>query len=121
MSGKDRIVRPDGRKGSSGERRRRGVVVHDERGNARLEWVDAPHSVERTSLTLQEDERTRAPQPGYDPYANDVQAPRKPESGAPRRAPRDLRKLSEWIKQMRRLEALKRAEDDDTGEKDPQA
>jgi len=124
MSGKDRVARPNDPKASTGERRRLGVVVHDERGNARLEWVDAPYSVERTSLSLQDDARARAPQQGYDPYANGVSAPRKPEGSAPRRGGRDLRKLSEWIKQMRRLEARKRAEraeDGETGENDPQA
>lgn len=91
--------------------------MHDERGNARLEWVNAPYGVERTSLSLQEDKPAApVPQQGYDPYGNDARAPRKPESNEPRRSPRDLRKLSEWIKQRRRVEELKRGEDGEPGE-----
>jgi hypothetical protein len=112
MSGKNRVVHPNDPHASTGERRRRGVVVHDERGNARVEWVDAPHGGKRVSLSLQDDRPAAAPEQGYDPYANDVQPQPQPkaEGGQPRRAPRDLRKLSEWIKQVRRVEAQKRAE-----------
>lgn len=116
MSGTRKSARPRGPARAGGERRRVGVVVHDDRGNARLEWVAAPSHNERTSLSLLEPETHSSGEHGYDPYANGARAPR--DTGRKRRAGRDLRKLSEWIKQVRRVESLKRAEND---EEDPQA
>ena len=94
------------------ERRRIGKVVHDERGNARLEWVDVTGKpgFDRETLTLkdvplsiqQEDADT------FNPYE------RKPidKPLAQRTAKRDLRKLSEWIKATRAAEEKKaRGED----------
>jgi len=105
---------PDVADGS--ERRRRGKIVHDERGNARLEWVDAPKDAKdapRPTLSIDE------PEPnihrGYDPYSR-VPRPERGGLTAPKREPgskRDLRKLSEWIKQMRALEERKRSDEDD--------
>ncbi|HTV51067.1 MAG TPA: hypothetical protein VME21_07760 [Steroidobacteraceae bacterium] len=94
------------------ERRRAAKIVHDERGNARVEWTDASKGSDRPLLSL--DEPEASVHRGYDPYQR---APRTPRGGvaAPRRdrAPRrDLRKLSEWIKQMRALEERKRRDDD---------
>ena len=85
------------------ERRRIGRVVHDERGNASVSWRDAPADRERpvlevvgeAPLTIRTDE-------SYDPYAR--HAPRTGGGGTRT----DLRKLSEWIKMMRQLEARKR-------------
>jgi hypothetical protein len=124
MSGKEKIVRPVVSGAAPGERRRRAVVIHDERGNGRVEWVDAPHGLERTTLSVEEIDRERPPERGYDPYAKGAGTPRKPPGGEPRRSRRDLRQLSEWIKQVRRAEALKRAESGESGESgesDPQA
>jgi hypothetical protein len=88
------------------ERRRVGTVVHDDRGNASLKWRDAPPSQERpvlevlgeASLTLKNDET-------YDPYSRRAL---RTGSGGTRT---DLRKLSEWIKMMRELEARKNSGD----------
>ncbi len=66
-----------------------GGVVHDERGVATLLW--APESnddtAQRRALTI-------APEPGANP-------------GEPRRKPKDLRKLGEWIKLQREIAARK--------------
>jgi len=86
------------------ERRRIGKVVHDDRGNASVEWRAAPADHERqvlevvgeNGLTLKREEAS------YDPYA--CSRPRK--AGAGKRT--DLRKLGEWIKQMRELEERRR-------------
>jgi hypothetical protein len=92
--------------------------VHDERGNARVEWIDAGYAgepLERAPLTIESTpargeprklnvERTRAG--GFDPYQR-VGLAGVPE---PKNAPpgkRDLRKLGEWIKLKRELEARK--------------
>ena len=84
------------------ERRRMGTVVHDERGNASVRWHDAPADYVRPvlevlgnpKLALKSDE-------SYDPYARREQR----DGGSASRT--DLRKLSEWIKLMRELEARK--------------
>jgi hypothetical protein len=99
-------------------------IVHDDRGNARVEWIEAgyagepleraPLSVEKTpargvpaKLTV---ERGRAG--GFDPYQR-VGAAHIPETKKPP-AKRDLRKLGEWIKLKRELDARK-----DSGEPEP--
>jgi hypothetical protein len=97
--------------GQSEERRRVAKIVHDERGNARVEWTDAAHGVERPPLSLDEPEGNV--HRGYDPYQRSTgsqrgKAPSGSREGGPRR---DLRKLSEWIKQMRELEERKRRDD----------
>src|SRR5215469_2850986 len=97
------------------ERRRIAKVVHDERGNASVEWVKAPEEGERVALSLEDTETTARPGGGYDPYQKGAKArlggapSKQPGTGTPQRPgkPRDLRKLSEWIKQMRELEARK--------------
>ncbi len=102
-------------------RRRASQIVHDDRGNARVEWIDvgfaeklerAPLSIESTPargdsarLTV---ERVRAT--GFDPYAR-VGAAYVPEAKKP--AKRDLRKLSEWIKLKRELEERRSQDDSD--------
>jgi hypothetical protein len=104
-------------------RRRASQIVHDDRGNARVEWVDlgyagtaferAPLSIEPTPgrgdaarLTV---ERTRAN--GFDPYAR-VGGAHIPE---PKKKPvkKDLRKLGEWIKLKRELEERRSQDDSD--------
>jgi hypothetical protein len=98
-------------------RRRASQIVHDERGNARVEWIDAGYAgipLERAPLSIEQTpargesaklavERTRAK--GFDPYAR-VGAAHVPEPKKPA-GKRDLRKLGEWIKLKRELEARK--------------
>ncbi|HUN74561.1 MAG TPA: hypothetical protein VMU40_08605 [Steroidobacteraceae bacterium] len=98
------------------ERRRVGKVVHDERGNARLEWVEAPAAEsERPTLSLEETQPAYRPEQGYNPYEKTARALKKaPEQAPARPVKRDLRKLSEWIKQMRELEERRRRGDDDS-------
>ncbi len=79
--------------------------MHDDRGNASVEWQAAPADHERPvlevlgehGLTLKKDEIS------YDPYARNRPSERP---GAGKRP--DLRKLGEWIKKMRELEERKR-------------
>lgn len=86
-----------------GERRRIGRVVHDDRGNASVSWRDAPADHERPVLeVLGESSLTLKNEETYDPYAR--RALRTGGGGGTRT---DLRKLSEWIKMMRELEARK--------------
>jgi hypothetical protein len=86
------------------ERRRVGKVVHDDRGNASVQWEDAPADYERVVLKVVNDGRPERAD-DFNPYAQRI--PRAREStGATTRT--DLRKLSEWIKQMRELEKSKR-------------
>ena len=98
-----------------GERRRLSRVRHDDRGNAYVEWVDAPAElVERPRLEIQREPgelQLDSQRSAYDPYANRSGAARK--GGNTTRT--DLRKLSEWIKMMRELEERKRAGDDGSG------
>jgi hypothetical protein len=96
---------------SSGERRRLSRVRHDDRGNAYVEWVDAPAElIKRPKLEIQDDStelQLEKPQTACDPYSNRSGAARtKVSSGNTTRT--DLRKLSEWIKMMRELEERKR-------------
>ena len=88
------------------ERRRIGTVVHDDRGNASLKWRDAPADHERPVLEVQgEPALSIKNEETYDPYAR--RALRTGGNGTRT----DLRKLSEWIKMMRELEARKRNDD----------
>ncbi len=107
----------------SANRRRASQIVHDDRGNARVEWIDAGYAgvpLERAPLSIEQTpargdstrlavERTRAG--GFDPYAR-VGAAHVPEPKKP--AKRDLRKLGEWIKLKRELDA--RRDSGDTGD-----
>jgi hypothetical protein len=97
--------------------------VHDDRGNARVEWIDAGYAgvpLERAPLSVEATpargdsaklavERKRAG--GFDPYAR-VGAAHIPESKKPQ-GKRDLRKLGEWIKLKRELDAVKSQDDSD--------
>ncbi len=90
------------------ERRRIARIVHDDRGNASVDWLDAPSDYEREVLEI-EGERAAplsiqtAPRT-YDPYTCG-KLPEPKRDAAPRK---DLKKLSEWIKMMRELEEKKR-------------
>ena len=104
-------------------RRRASQIVHDDRGNARVEWIDAGYAgveLERAPLSIEATpargesarltvERVRST--GFDPYAR-VGAAHVPE---PKKAPvkRDLRKLGEWIKLKRELDERKSQDDGD--------
>jgi hypothetical protein len=110
--------------GQAVNRRRASQIVHDERGNARVEWIDAGHAgvpLERAPLSIEQTpgrgdtsrlsiERNRAA--GFDPYgranAGHFAAAKKQPP-----AKRDLRKLGEWIKLKRELEARKVSEEAD--------
>jgi hypothetical protein len=88
------------------ERRRVGQIVHDERGNASVAWQDAPTAHERTKLEiLGEGALQLTNDDPYNPYA---QRRAREAAAANNRARKDLRKLSEWIKLMRELEARKK-------------
>ena len=93
------------------ERRRIGKVVHDDRGNASWDFRDAPSDFERPVLeVLGDPQMTVKSEETYDPYAR---ARARPGGGNTTRT--DLRKLGEWIKMMRELEARKsRGEDDES-------
>ena len=104
-------------------RRRVSQIVHDERGNARVEWIEAGYAgapLEREPLSLEPTpargqsarltvERVRSS--GFDPYAR-VGAAHVPEAKKPA-GKRDLRKLGEWIKLKRELDARKASDDSD--------
>jgi hypothetical protein len=98
------------------ERRRIGQVVHDDRGNASVDWRDAPADLERPVLeVLGEPGLAIKSEETYDPYAR-----RAVSSSTGNTARTDLRKLSEWIKLMRELEARKRSGGDGGGGGDPE-
>jgi hypothetical protein len=106
---------------TTAERRRIGRVVHDKRGNAKVEFGTAPDGQERLPLSVDDTPTQLKPEVGYDPYQRPAgPRARKPNPGQPNHATTrtDLRKLSEWIKQMRALEERKRAGDnpDEDGE-----
>ena len=94
-------------------RRRIGLVVHDERGAASVEWHDAPSDHERPvlevlgnpRLTLKNDDES------FDPYSRHTASLPKTNHGNTTRT--DLRKLSEWIKQKRAMEERKLRDEDD--------
>ena len=91
------------------ERRRIGKVVHDDRGNASWDFRDAPTDFERPELRVLGDaQMTVKNEETYDPYAR---TRARPSGGNTTRT--DLRKLSEWIKMMRELEARKSRGGDD--------
>jgi len=101
---------------STAERRRLAKIVHDDRGNASVEWRDARGAIERTTLSIEDDSAIRKSGGGFNPYerAGGKDPTRLTPPSAPS-ARRDLRKLSEWIKQMRELEERKRSGQDDDG------
>ena len=99
------------------ERRRIGKVVHDDRGNASVRWLDAPSDYQRPVLEVARDSApARNREESFNPYAHG--ATRSTASSTPSTATgtrstaastrTDLRKLSEWIKMMRELEERKR-------------
>jgi hypothetical protein len=117
----------NGKPPSVANRRRVSQIVHDERGNARVEWVDVARpgaEIEREPLSIETTpnrgqpvklnvERARAG--GFDPYQRVGAAGVPPEPKKPQ-GKRDLRKLGEWIKLKRELEARKTEGDEPEGE-----
>lgn len=108
----------EGSSGGAGTNRRRiGSIVHDERGNASVEWRDAPPGEERpvlevlggTGFTLKNDDLS------YDPYSHRTASSPTRSAGSTTRT--DLRKLSEWIKLRRELEERKLRGDVDDDDK----
>jgi hypothetical protein len=96
------------------ERRRIGRIVRDDRDTASVEWVDAPADYKRVPLTIEStlprgDVKRLAA--GYNPYETNSPT-RNTATKDKRPANRDLRKLSEWIKQMRAIEERKKRGDD---------
>jgi hypothetical protein len=90
------------------ERRRIGRIVHDERGNASLDWSDAPADYRRPVLEIESESHGLAVQKApvtFDPYARATPPAPSSKASGPKK---DLRKLSEWIKMMRELEERKR-------------
>jgi len=112
----------NGKPPEGSNRRRVSQIVHDDRGNARVEWIDAgfsgqpleraPLSVESTPARGENGKLTveRKRSSGFDPYAR-VGAAHIPEPKKPVAGKRDLRKLGEWIKLKRELDARKSEED----------
>ena len=96
-------------------------VVHDDRGNASVQWHDAPSDYERPVLEIESsgvrrglnhrlgaDGLSLEQQQSFDPYANSRPVERKAPKTTGNTSRTDLRKLSEWIKLMRDLEERKR-------------
>jgi hypothetical protein len=114
----------NGKPPQAANRRRASQIVHDDRGNARVEWIDAGYAgveLERAPLSIESTpgrgesaklsvERNRAG--GFDPYARVGRGPLIPESKKPQ-GKRDLRKLGEWIKMKRELDERKSQDDQD--------
>ncbi len=104
--------------------RRASRVVHDERGNARVEWIQesAEKLLDRLPLELVDDAHDSRGTPVWNPQKvekgwNPYQSVGKPYSATaepppPSSGKKDLRKLSEWIKLQRELEARKRRGED---------
>lgn len=101
-------------------RRRLGRIVHDERGQASVEWerLDGDEArAPRVALAIVEDAsptarslRLSSAAGGVNPYDRGVEARR--DGGGKARSPADLRKLDAWIKQRRAVEALRKQNED---------
>jgi hypothetical protein len=102
---------------ASGERRRMGRIIHDDRGSASLEWHDAPDDYVRPVFRI---EGTGVKEPlsvrnedSFNPYDRTPdKSPTVGERAAKSGGKRDLRKLGEWMKLMREMEERKKRGDD---------
>jgi hypothetical protein len=109
-------------------RRRLSRIVHDHKGNATVEWYDAPDGHERQVFEIEGARQPATPsqrglntgsltvetQDTHNPYGR-IPEGRVPE-GAQKRAAgerTDLRKLSAWIKMMRAMEEAKKRDRDE--------
>ena len=91
--------------GAVPDRRRIGVIRRDDRGDASVEWHDAPLDYERPVLKILGSELALKNDASYDPYAHPVATARGTSPGNTTRT--NLRRLSEWIKMKRALEERK--------------
>jgi hypothetical protein len=102
------------------ERRRLSKVVHDHKGNATVQWYDAPADYERQAFEIEETKPAakglntgslsiEGVEDSHDPYMRIPESERKPLPGQRT----DLRKLSAWIKMMRELEEAKKRNGND--------
>lgn len=90
-----------------------GRIVRDDRDTASIEWLSAPDDYARVPLSIESTLPPGGIRPaaGYDPY--ETISPHKALLTPDKRpAHRNLRKLSEWIKQMRELEERKKRGED---------
>ncbi len=108
--------------------RRSSRIVHDERGNARIEFTDENASKlleDRIPLEIVDDDHVSRGRPvfnprriekGWNPYQT-VGTPRTAPGvrvpGTTPRTKKDLRRLSEWIQLKRRIEERKLRGSDD--------
>jgi hypothetical protein len=106
------------------ERRRIGQIVHDDRGSASVEWLDAPLDHERQKFEIEDtrgsgrgDTKLRgglqleAPNENtFNPYDHgaDTLSRRPGTTSGTKGGKRDLKKLSEWLKLMRAMEERKK-------------
>jgi hypothetical protein len=105
-------------------RRRISRIVHDHKGNATVEWLDAPADYERQKFEIEGATQPAtaprrglstgslsidAPPPSHDPYMRIPDPERNRQPGQKT----DLRRLSAWIKMMRELEEAKKRNGDD--------
>lgn len=95
--------------------------MHDDRGNAVVQWEEAPPDYERPVLEIESSgtrpglhrrlgshELSLQDSESFDPYSNSRAVERKaPQQRTGNTSRTDLRKLSEWIKMMRELEQRK--------------
>jgi len=121
-------VTPKPETGAPVGQRRASRVVHDERGNARIEWIEESAGKlldERIPLEIVDDEQVvrggpvwnpRKVEKGWNPYQSTTLKPPDPKRAEPVTIKKDLRKLSEWIKLKREIEARKLRGDQDDGE-----
>jgi hypothetical protein len=104
---------------SKAERRRLSRIVHDHKGNATVQWYDAPADYERQVFEIEEarpgaegfEKGSLSIQTGdsHNPYMRIPESERKRVPGQRT----DLRKLSAWIKMMRELEEAKKRNGND--------
>ncbi len=101
---------------SKPQRRRLSRVVHDHKGNATVEWYDAPEDEPREVLSIASTGRHRIDTGSLSIRTEDTFDPYTRSPGDTPRAPAgktDLRRLSAWIKMMRELEEAKKRKDED--------
>ena len=87
------------------------MIVRDDRGEASVEWYDAPVDYERPVFKILGSELALKNDASYDPYAHPVVTPRGSSPANTTRT--NLRKLSEWIKMNRALEERQPRDDED--------
>lgn len=107
---------------SKDSRRRLSRIVHDHKGNAQVQWLDAPADYERQKFEIEDGGPREQPRrslstgslalqndKSFNPYTQLPEVDRKRAPGQRT----DLRKLSAWIKMMRSLQEAKQNRDDD--------